>query len=971
MKMIYSKSDNIRGSRKNSYRVSNSQYCFGKGSTYDFFEVQTEDYATVYNDMLYGAVSPFLYKGGHRTQGNMVGVGNLVIIDIDSTHDILAELTVCVANMPFTYFTIPTQNHLMNGYKYRLIIPCEGIATQERYVAVLTYLVETYKIPSVDLTSKSHARFFAPTIPKVGQSFSYFEAPPVDKITEKQPYSVTQNDVDLALIRTGLLKDGVLTIDPIYYPYQFNEQILQFTEEMAIFAPSDDEVIALAIEGTTLTTIYPDSSNSISKGEFRRLSERGEVCVGDVVASLRPNQRVLCECPTSHLHTDQSDKRYAWLLKTGGNRTRLYCGSNNCTQQFGEYRDIVMPSWEYFLHKNNPDGTSHLLTSIVSSVTSSLVKLCAEAICLMESAVYDEWHEKEKFAREKLFTKLLDENTLHILILMINKVKGSGLLIHNITPAGSRESTVQLGKSSELLQATWFGYLFKPSYTDFYKVAGDSAFSKGAIIKKITDIVAGDVSFITTTHEDTTLKPSQKASSILQVDFTNNLRTEYIVNNSFDEPVFQARKRLIADGVLKDPQYEPITQAFVEHWQLPRGSVMLKGFEVGNLVDLLMLFSMLNLYSNGATNQRHTAFVINAPSGIGKTSLIANFTKVGLSNDDKHMADVFGFNGLYPFSVDDMKNKLWVTGDELNMATMKNINISALLGNLTRLEVTVNVKGLIDQSFSGYSKVLWGARAYEAISQGSQSYELRNRLFAINYPEMPNSEFLNMCSYDVGYLDSAVQLFICERYFQWKALLKGMSVAEVAKLLSMLKAELKVKYAGVIEEFEDEAGEAVYEVAQTDGQKAVDNVLEVLVDYRDKILNDVEFCTVYHPLKPNSSGGKDGTIGFIEESVTKLSHLDQDLLVIPNLRSRNKSLSFQDFYNYICDRLFKNEKNSYRHKIMLDVGAFHKHIKTLGIEVEVNDLGNRDMRKKMTSNFNTKNKTFTCIDLSKLGGYDA
>jgi len=966
--MRYSKSTQIKGSRKNSFRVSANEMCFGKATSYGFADVVTDDINVVYNDLLFSAVSPFIYNGGHRDKNSIVGVGDLIIIDIDSVHDILIELTACIRTMPFTAFTIPSQNYLLNGYKYRLLIPCTGIPDVEGYIAVVNWVVETFRIPSVDKASRSVARFFAPTIPIEGQVFDYFEAPPKDKEKAKEVYKVTATDVEIALTTKGLLKDGQLTIDSQLFPYQFSNP-LQFHTDMLLFAPKEDEVIVKTVCGTTLTEIYDDPSNSLNKNEFRRLKERGDVCIGDVSSALLGNQRVLCKCPTSHLHTDSADERYAWLLKTSGNRTRLYCGSNTCTSTYGEYRNIVLPEWEYFLHANNPDSTAQILRGIVASVTVSLVRLFAESICNMEGAKLDDWYEKEAFAKERIFSKLIDENCLYILCMMVNKASNSAVMIHNVNLAGSRETTVVLGKQNESLQSTWYGSLFKPDYTEFYQVSGDKGFSKGLVVKKIVEIVSTYTSFVTVINTASALEPTQLATNSLKISYASGCRSEYIVNNSFDEPTFQYRKMLLKEGVHSNPRYGEIVKAFVNHWKLPRGSVMLKGFEVNSIVDLLILFSMLNLYSNGVSNQRHTAFAITSASGSGKSAILTNFHKVGLSNSDTHVADLFGYDGLYPYSIEELTDRLWVTGDELSPKVMKNIRVSAFLGNLTRLDVTLNVKGLINQSFPAYAKVMWGSRAYEALLLGDQSYEIRNRLFTINYSDdLLDSEFIKLCDTDAGYLDKAVQYFICDRYFEWKALISKLAISDVTALFSEFKQVLKVKYSGILEEIEDENGDLALVTSLTDSETINLEALGFIMDYKSKLMGDIDYCTVYHPLKPNNLGGTDGYIGYLEEANIK----DTSYLYIPTINTTRRGFGFAGWYQQICIKMF-GEKRGYAIANKLDIGKFKRFLGEPAVKYSRDKvckpiLLNADTVAGNVSKFGTRGKTvdlYTIEDIIK------
>lgn len=994
----YSISNKTQGSHKNSYKVDDTTYCFGKGTSYNYIVKNVNSIAEAIPDLLYCAVSPYIYKEGHRHTKNLAGVGNLVLLDIDSAQDIEAEILNVSARIPFQHAIVPTQNHLtINAkknalmYKYRLVVPCEGISNIQEYKAVVHWLISAYSIPHVDSASWTDARFFAPTLPIVGQKYkSYIN-------NDEKPYVVTQEEVHNFLVRLKMYdSNGNLALLPEHYPSNFTGQILQYHPNMGQYAPIEDtEEVTEKLTGRELTVPFSDISNTLSEDAFKRVEKGTKIPIGEIARALRADERVFCECPTKHLHTDPTDERYAWLLKTGAGGVRLYCSSDHCTKKYGSYRQIVLPDWRDFIGDRNFDTTAGRLEALVERLIYNVLVKLANPICSYYSVELEEWHEKLAFAKGMLLRDFIDENSLYVLALLVTH-DGNTKYIYDIDLAGCIVGELNIKTAHLITQGGWFNYLFKPKFTEFLKQVRDDQITKPKIFSDFIETVSTDVKFVSMEKETYKLKPSQLYNGSIQVDVGLEGRHIEIVNNSFDEPVIRTNRRLVNNGVLKNAeQYAKVVNAFDRHWRLPYGSIEFEGVELNTLPLLLIAFTVLNMYTDGVTNQRHSAFVITAPSGIGKTSLIKNIAEAGLSNDDEHAASVFGYKGLYPKSVDSMKNKLWATGDELSPAAFKEILTPILLSNLTRLEVGVNVKGQIDNSFTTFGKVLWGARAWEGISMGDQATELRNRLFAITYTEEHfeqnsnfTTDFLEICEEDTGYVDNIIQHRLGDMYLQFKQWVLSIDMDTRIKLLNKLKVKIKKKYAGTMyyENEYDENGrikQATVKKVASDNERILAQVLEILITYRTGLITE-----------PNPLSGKSIVFNVVSPPKGSMEQLDSrtrrmllteeinytlysqgtNLMVVPNANSNTVS-----WYHDIIDKVLGAGSNkAFYLKNHLKVNILHKFLSNDGLTGYPNSqpsefvdmLSNRNTRYITGySKVSARGMTFKVLSLDSLETY--
>ena len=923
----YSLSSSMKGSNNNSYMTTPTTFCFGKNTSFGYKTLQSTEFSQLVSNLLYYSVSPYLYSDGHRHLSKVVGVGNVLMVDIDSKEDIRPQLWASVQAMPFDFIILPTQNHLTvtdTGnymFKYRLVVPIEGITTPEQYKASIHYLIQAFNIPAVDSATWTDARFFAPTLPQVGQRFN---ARVVDEVPAT-PFTVSQSDVDAVRERLAITVDGGLPEE--HYPRRLGSGYLQYTTEFDKYAVAKQstQVVEATLSGRTLTLPHQDSNNRIGVDAFKRIDTGSPVALGDVAYSLRNNERVFCDCPTKDNHTDPNDIRYAWLLKTGSGECRLYCASDTCKAQHGEYRLVTLPQWHEFVGASNFSRTTARVDALLDRVTYNLLVLLTEYICTYKQVTLKDWYEKTAFAQEYMYAELLDENALRVLTLMTTKADVP--FVYDISLSGGVTGALATKSAHLLMQGSWFSYLFKGGWSTFYKAIQDKEVSKTKLFKSVMDTVSTDVGFIDLKKEASELKPSLQYDSAIEVDIGLEGRKVTIVNSSFDEPVYMKRRALTAKGVPQHAEYPSIIGLFADHWKLPYGGVQFGEGIIHDLPTLIIAFSSLNMYTDGMTNQRHTAFCITAPAGIGKTSLIKNFAECGLSNDDSHGADIFGYSGLYPQSIDGVKNKLWSTGDELSPAMMKSMSIPLLLSNLTRRLVNVNVKGKIDSTFTSYAKVLWGARAWDALSQGAQATELRSRLFAITYTEemfdrgdTGTTPYLEYCESDLGVVDEAVQHWLCDRYIQLKEQILGMSVEARVSLLNTFKASLKAKYAGTLEyvvTYDDDTGEQTDVVAKqvaSDKDRDLKVVLETLLRYRQGIINNPEPAggsMLYSAMQGTKNSDNLGTESrrtlvceeYMYKAFVGTSHTDSlHLLVVPT-PSRVSSKWFEK----IVDKVYGEE----------------------------------------------------------------
>jgi len=932
-----SASTNLKATNKNAYR-SEDKYCFGKATSFNFKEVTVANIKELLPILLTQAVSPYIYKGGHRHASKVTGLGNLVILDIDSPTDISQVLLACVAQMNFDYGIIPTQNHLNVSkgilyYKYRLVIPVAGVTTAVQYKAVIHWLINTYQLPEVDSASWTDARFYAPTLPTIGSTYNSYDA-----VTNPTQFTVTEQEYNNTLHRLGMLgEDGEPILPADMYPVQDNGTYLAFDDSMLQFAPVEEEVHHTSeISGKTTVSVYSDVSNTMDSKEVARLSKQGLVSIGEVAGKMLQSDRVMCECPTSYNHTDPNDKRYAWLLKTGAGDVRLYCGSDHCRKDFGDFRQIVLPDWTDFIGDNNYDTTVNRLNQIYSSVTANLLTALTDAICKYKNVEVEKYHEGRAYANEVLFAELMDANALKIMCLLINATeKGATPTLTDISLDGSMLGKLVVKKAKLLMASSWNSYIYKSGFTDFVRETKDDQLTKAKMFDLIANTVTTDIYFTSVIKQIDLLKPSQIFKGSIKVDLPSSGREVTYTANNFDTPVYRKKKRLEREGVLNNTdRYNEVVSAFSSHWKLPYGSVDVNGFEVVDLPTLIILLSSLNMYSDGKANQRHTALVVTAPSGIGKTSLIGNMSEIGLSNGDEHSASVFGYKDLYPKSVDDMKNKLWATGDELSPTMFKDISVPNLLGNLTRDIVNVNVKGKIDSGFTAFFKVLYGARAWEAISQGSQATELRNRLFAITYTEehfMKNGEvttdFLTLCDDDRGDIDNIIQHRLATIYFAVKSWVLAMPMGDRVAMFNHARYVTKAKYAGTINwvtEFDEDTDEIIGakpEKVKSDTDRTLDDLIEIFLKYRADIVTNptkgegtILFTALTKDTESSYSAltARDAKVYKAEEFTYALSKSpwceEEQALVLPNIRD---SIELEDYAKQVIATVVGFETRQY------------------------------------------------------------
>jgi hypothetical protein len=383
--------------------------------------------------------------------------------------------------------------------------------------------------------------------------------------------------------------------------------------------------------------------------------------------------------------------------------------------------------------------------------------------------------------------------------------------------------------------------VFKPLWDEVYTKSNNTDLNKGNVLKLIAEKVGADQYMSKVVKEGYHIKHSSPTSRKPMMEVSNLGREQILESNGFDDKLYVHRENLLRQGIASDPMYNDIVSAFVDHWKLPYGSVEFMGNEVKNLPYLIMLLASFNLFSDGKGNQRHTTFVVTAPPEVGKSSLIKNFYECGLSNSDKFQADVFGYDGLYPTSVDELKSCLFHTGDELSPTLMKGISMPMLLGNLTRKEIDINVKRKIDSTFYSFCKVLWGARAWDAVSNIPQATELRSRLFAVTYRDehFDKSRFKAICATDTGIVDKAVQLYLCEMYIEIKATLKPLDEKTRIKAFNSLKQAIKDKYDGTTEySYAEETEEYVPTKVLTDKDRVNKKLLEAMLNWKAGVLQN-------------------------------------------------------------------------------------------------------------------------------------
>ena len=981
MKLRISTSTNLAGSNKGSFMATPSVYCYGKGTTYDFYTTEYDSLADLIPALLFSATSPYLFRDGKRDRKSMVGVGNVLMVDIDAPTDITPQFFQSLLTMPFQYLVVPTQNHLTSidterrYFKYRLIVPITGVLNDQQYKSAVRWLVDTYNIGSVDSASYTDARFYAPTFPLAGQFFKQF----VSKHEPVQSFTITDEMILPLYQRVGMLDEATnsLILPDSLYPKRLEGDVLEYHDTMAQHTTiTTDSVASAEVSGRTMSEVYDDNDNNMSEDAFKRVFEKAQVALGDIASALRPDQRVFCKCPTSHNHTDQGDTRYSWLLKTGSGDTRLYCASDHCKKDYGEYRRIGLPKWRDFVAEENYGRTTARVEELTASILYSLVTKLAKYISGMHNTTFSNWYEEVDYAKKMLYSHYIDENALHCLVLLTVKEGKSPAMIYDISLAGGNKGLLNVKKAGILLQGGWYSYLFQDKWTELSDYAQDKEISKFKIVEGITETVAGDQAFVEIIKEHTILRPSLQYDSSITVDLSMEGRAMTFVNNSFDEPVYRLNKKLTRDGIPALPNYGDTLKAFLHHWRLPYGSVMFGENEIGDLPSLLILFSALNMYSDGEANQRHTAFVITAPSGIGKTALINNFMMAGLSNDDSHNAHVFGYEGLYPNSVDDLKSKLWATGDELSPRVMKNdISMGALLSNLTRSNVRVNIKGHIDSEFTAFSKVLWGAKAWDAISLGDQATELRNRLFALTYTaEMFDNDdgtpsyFLNMCELDNGTLDKIIQHWIGDRYIQIKEMVLSVPIEERLTLFTAFKNNVKAKYAGTLdydtEYADDGTATTVVRTVASDETRSLVEVFKALLEYASRVqLATGDFPPVVFSPMNVANNYLDGDMLKIlgGEELTHCSFRSkrvQPFLAIPRLQSTK---GMDTWFIKVVEHMYPSDKSSKAYRLMqlfrgnefrkaLNSDAFAITDPVLLREMEYH-IGNRDSRRKAKSMF--------------------
>ena len=939
-------SNNLYGSNSNSYQTDETTYCFGKGTTYNYTVQEYNSLAEVIPVVLYSAVSPYLYKGGHRHAKNLEGVGSLIFLDIDSSKDISLSIQALSEAFTFQHAVLPTQNHLTHStkynsimHKYRIIIPCQGISTILEYKAVIHWLVKTYNISDVDSASWTDARFFAPTLPKVNQKYAHN----IGKTDTAKV--VTETDVHNFLVRLNMIDEqGNIFLPPTQYPSKLEGNILQYQPDMLQYAPIDDtEEKVSSITGRTVTRPFRDISNTMSDYAFDRLPIDTPVPIGDIAQGLQADQRVFCECPTKHNHTDENDERYSWLLKTGTGSVRLYCSSDHCKAEFGDYRQVVLPEWRDFIGDRHYNATTSRLEVLVERSLMNLVVLMAEYVCKFNNVTMDVWHEKVAYVKGILLKDYLEENSIYVLSLMVTH-EGKNKMFYDLNLAGCVIGELDIKHAHLVTQNGWYSYLFKPKFTEFLQFCQDKEITKPKILASIVSTVSSDIKFITLEKEIFKLRPSQLYNGSIEVDIGLEGRHIEIVNNSFDEPVIRTFKRLEREGVLDDMnEYNKIASAFDDHWKLPYGSVNILGVDINDLPTLLIVFSVLNMYTDGTTNQRHSAFVITAPSGVGKSSLINNIAKIGLSNDDGHNASVFGYEGLYPKSVNDMKNRLWTTGDELSPKSMKNMVMPLLLSNTTRLDVSINIKSQVDSSFTSFCKVLWGARAWEAISTGDQATELRNRLFAITYNDEHferfgnPTEFLTMCENDVGLIDKVIQHKLGKAYLDMKAWALSMDMKSRITVLNDFKMNIKEKYAGTLsyESDYDEEGNVISTrsvVVASDSSRELAEVLEALIRYRSGIIQNPSTgigggCIQFNSLTPPKGkeshlDTKSRRILAIEQATYSYFKQGLDYLLVPTVSSHTLN-----WYTDVIQKVYgSNDRHAYRVQMCLKMTSMRKFL---------------------------------------------
>ena len=1003
MSIRFSVSGNIRGSHKNAYKVNDTTYCFGKGTTYNFQETQVNTLDEVVTHLLFSAVSPYIYKDGHRHRNTVTGIGNLVFLDIDSKTNIEAEVLRAVASLPFQYVLAPTQNHLTvsptgTHYKYRLVIPVENLTNALEYKAIIHWLISTYGIPSVDSASWTDARFFAPAIPLVGSRYTHY-------ISEDNiQYAVTQQEVDAIMHRLRLIDtNGNFVLSPEIYPYRTTGQILQYSPDMMQHAPVPTEQESSAtITGKELTRVYEDSDNTLNKASLKKFDLNHPVSFGDLSAIMSNSTRVFVQCPTHHLHSTQ-DTRYAWLLKTGGGDVRLYCSSDTCKAQHGEFRKIILPKWKEFVGERNFARTVTRVEQLMERVVYNLLTSIHELICTYKGVTLQQKHEKMEYAKNVMFEEFIDKNALYVLVLLITKEKGSGPVLIDISLSGGLLGKLNIKTAGLLMTGSWYTYLFKAMWTQFSQYVSSKEVSKVAVFKLVVDTIATDTAFTEVVKESSVLRPSLPYDSSVTVDVGLEGRHIEIVNSSFDEPVYRLKDKLDREGIVTSEKYASTVQAFTEHWKLPHGGVPLGDkLIIKDLPTLLIVFACLNMYTDGVTNQRHTALIITAPPSVGKTSLINNIHEVGLSNSDTHTASVFGYDGLYPQSIENLKNKLWATGDELSPQLMKqDISMPLLLSNLTRRQVNVNIKGKIDSEFTAYAKVLWGARAWEAISQGNQATELRSRLFAITYTEemfdvadTGTTPFLDICMNDIGTVDHIVQHRLASIYIDVKTSIMNMENNDRVHMFNQFRVALKEKYAGTTEyvtEYDEDSGEVVEVKARavvSDKERNLISILETLLKYRQGIIDrpnadDNGGALVFNALSRtwglgDSLGKESKRTLFSEEAMYNLHHSFKtlsgqpklDAIVIPAPSRLSKR-----WFDAICDKVYgADSKRSYAIKMTFNYSLLQKWFARYvddeaSIQFYADQLGNSDTATSALSTINKQRMKFKIVSTAFVENY--
>ena len=826
-------SNNLQGSNDN-HMVIEGSYVYGKATTYGFATKEVGSMEEIRELATFSAISPYLYKDGHRSKSKITGVGNILIFDIDSDHDMSAELFEKAKSIGVQYTILPTQNHLVlkNGklmHKYRLLIPISGVETTRQYVDALHYIVQTYRLPNVDRATYDLGRFYAPTLPTPGQMFKDATGP------------VTADTVLSLATRLRFTIDGSsLGLPADVYPRDDKAGILLWQDNWSDKSPALESHNGTAeVTGDTLTEVHDDLENTIDETMLSYLKDI-RLNIGDVAFQLERGGRCMIECPTSHLHTNQSDSRYAWLRKTGGGDVLLFCGSDHCRTAYGDSRRIVLPDWETFVSESNKYQTMSSIKNIRSMLINNYSFLLADAICQVEGVTFSTPLERQDHARARLTDgSLLDTNALLVYILSVSKSDGRGSpTVKTLTLAGSLSRNVSIKDGLNTILESWSHLIFSDKWNDVAEVTGNKDMLRGNVLKDIAQTVASDYTLSTIKKDAFRIKHSSNVARMPIVNLTSQGREEVMQTNSFDGALIQRRNLLLKEGVRNYVGYDNLIASFKEHWRLPQGDVSTHSMTVTNLPSLIMLFSTLNMLSDGEANQRGTAFVITAPPGSGKSSLIENMHIAGLTNSTQYLADIFGFEGLYPTSVRGLKEALFTTGDELSPTLIKKMSIPLLLGNLTNKEININVKGQIDSSFQSFAKVIWGARAEDAMNAVTQSAELRDRTMMITYDHehFEGSKFKALCNMDGGMVDKCIQLHLCETYIEFKDKILAVKFEDRVALFGVLKEAIKKKYSGAMDYVMDETGVVSHVNIATDKERAVNTVFSAIATWRRAVI---------------------------------------------------------------------------------------------------------------------------------------